>query len=238
MEFQSKPFYFRVKGDYALWTSVESKGGGERFTYSVPTRQGLHGIADAIYFKPTFTNVIDEVKVINPIMTETKGIRAMVGKGGADLNYVTYLEDVEYLVKFHFIWNKNRTDLTYDRNEKKHEAIMERALLKGGRRDTFLGTRECVAYVELIDEDVYLHSESFYHNQNISFGIMFHSFSYPSTPGEPLESYFSHTVMNDGIIKYKKQEDCEFKNKLSNYSIKPPKEIKSADEELKEYDIK
>jgi CRISPR-associated protein Cas5d len=62
---RSKYFYIKVTGDYALYTSPETKAGGEAFTYSVPTRQSLHGIVDACYFKPVFTNVVDEVKVMN-----------------------------------------------------------------------------------------------------------------------------------------------------------------------------
>ncbi|MET3617629.1 hypothetical protein ABID14_001263 [Peptoniphilus olsenii] len=38
------------------------------------------------------------------------------------------LENVEYLVKFHFEWNLDRDDMAQDRNMKKHEAIMERSL--------------------------------------------------------------------------------------------------------------
>lgn len=81
MTFSSKDFYFRLEGNYALWTSPESKGGGESFTYSVPTLQALTGVADSIYFKPTFKNHVEEVKVINEIHTETKGIRALVNNG-------------------------------------------------------------------------------------------------------------------------------------------------------------
>lgn len=53
----------------------------------------------------------------------------------------TYLKDVEYQVKAHFIWNENRTDLYEDQNENKHYQIAKRMLERGGRRDIFLGTR-------------------------------------------------------------------------------------------------
>lgn len=236
MEFKSKSLYFKVYGDYALWTDISSKGGGEKYTYSVPTRQGLHGIADSLYFKPTFLNVIDEVKVINPIQTDTKGIRAMVGKGKADLNYVTYLSDPCYYVKYHFEWNDNRPDLDYDRNQKKHEAIAERSIKKGGRRDVFLGTRECVAYVEEVTEDEYEAVKSFYENQTLSFGITFHSFKYPVSPEQPLIACFTNTVMEDGVIVFKDQDECEVQNELSAYDFKYPKQIKSVEEEFNELD--
>lgn len=236
MKFKSKPLYFKVYGDYAIWTDVSTKGGGEKSTYSVPTRQGLHGIADSLYFKPTFVNVIDEVKVINPIQTDTKGIRAMVGKGRADLNYVTYLSNPCYYVKYHFEWNDNRPDLDYDRNQKKHEAIAERSIKKGGRRDVFLGTRECVAYVEGVAENEYDEVQSFYKDQTLSFGIIFHSFKYPVSEKEPLIACFANTVMRDGVISFKNQDECEVQNELSAYDFKYPKKIKSVEEEFDELD--
>ena len=236
MTFKSNTFYFRLQGDYALWTAPETKGGGERFTYSVPTRQALQGVADSIYFKPTIKNIIEEVKVINEIHTETKGVRALVGKGKADLNYVTYLSEPLYLVKYHFEWNDDRPDLDYDRNPGKHEAILKRSLKKGGRRDIFLGTRECVGYVDLLTEEEYEKTSSYYDGQTQSFGIMFHSFKYPQKPGNPLKSLFTNTIMEDGIIKFKSQDECEIKNTLSNYDFKYSEMIKSVEDELEELD--
>ena len=52
-KFKSKPFYYRVKGEYALFTDPVTKGGGEKFTYQIPTYQALKGITEAIYWKPT-----------------------------------------------------------------------------------------------------------------------------------------------------------------------------------------
>lgn len=234
MSFKSEPLYFKIYGDYAIFTHVSSKGGGEHFSYSVPTKQGLQGIVDNLYFKPTFNNVIDEVKVINQIETETKSVLAKVGKNKKDLNYVTYISDPIYLVKYHFEWNVHRGDLSYDRNEKKHYAIAKRSIDKGGRRDVFLGKRECVAYVEGITEDEYNNATSFYKGQKLSFGIMFNSFTYPIESGEPLIANFAETIMDNGVIKFKKEDECEIKNTLSNYNFKVPKLIKSADEELED----
>ena len=66
----SRYYYVRIKGDYALWTSPESKGGGEKSSYSVPTRQALTGIADAIYFKPVFKMLFLEVNLVIKIKQE------------------------------------------------------------------------------------------------------------------------------------------------------------------------
>ena len=47
---KSKYFYAKVYGDRALFTSPESKSGGEKISYNVPTRENLKGIIDANYF--------------------------------------------------------------------------------------------------------------------------------------------------------------------------------------------
>ena len=62
-------------------------------------------------------------------------------------SYYTYLKDCRYQVKAHFIWNENRPELEKDRNENKHHNIAKRMIERGGRRDIFLGTRECQGYV-------------------------------------------------------------------------------------------
>lgn len=232
---QSKYFYARISGDYALFTNPSTKGGGEKVSFSVPTRQALKGIVDAIYYKPTIINVIDEVKIINEIQTETIGTRALLNNMSADLNYVSYLRDVEYLVKFHFIWNERRADLIKDRNMNKHEAIMERSIKKGGRRDIFLGTRECVGLVSSLTSKEYQQTPSRYDGQTISLGIMFHSFKYPTNAKEKLISYYTDTVMKNGIITFKNQDACEIVNELSTYAFKPAFSIKNVDLEYDEY---
>lgn len=232
---RSKYFYMKVTGDYALWTDPATKGGGERISYQVPTAQALQGICDAVYFKPTIRNVVDAVKVINPVRFHSMGYRALYADLSAGLNYVTVLEDVEYLLKYHFEWDLNRDDLARDRIMKKHEAIAERSLKRGGRRDVFLGVRELIGYVEAIDEEEYLREETFYFGSDLDLGNIFHSFIYPHSEDEPLKSLFTHTYMKDGIIEFKTQEECEIVNTLSSYTFKGHKSVVSVDEELKEY---
>lgn len=60
----SKYFYGKIYGDKALITTPESKSGGEKISYNVPTREMLRGILDANYFKPTIVNVVDEIRII------------------------------------------------------------------------------------------------------------------------------------------------------------------------------
>lgn len=113
---------------------------------------------------------------------------------------------------------------------------MERSLKKGGRRDVFLGTRECFALVEQIDKEEYENYKSFYDGQNLSFGIMFQEFIYPTQPGGELISCFTETNMQNGVITFKDSKACEIKNTLDTYSFKYPNEMKSVDKEYEEYE--
>ena len=140
---------FEVYGDYGLFSEPLTRVGGEKFTYQVPTYEAMKGVMQSVYWKPTIIWIIDKIRVLNPIQTETKGIRPIkYNSNKNDLSYYTYLKDCRYQVKAHFIWNENRPELEADRNENKHHNIAKRMIIKGGRRDIFLGCRECQAYVE------------------------------------------------------------------------------------------
>lgn len=208
--------YYRVFGRYALFTDPITKIGGERFTYSIPTYQSLVGITESVYWKPSIKWVIDEVRVMNEIKTESKGIRPICYNGGNDLSFYTYLRDVEYRVKAHFEFNKNRPDLSNDFNENKHFFIAKRCIERGGRRDIFLGTRECSAYVEpcVLKED----SGAYDRSGKIEFGVQFHSFIYPGDNVEnEMKAVFWRPVMDNGIIKFIRPEECTIQKNIGKY---------------------
>lgn len=224
--FKSDYFYYRLYGDYALFTDPVTKGGGEKFTYQIPTYQALKGITEQIYWKPSLLYYIDSVKVVKKIQTETKGIRTPLKNGGNDLNYYTYLRDVEYLVQFHFEWNDNRLDLREDWNEIKHEQILLRSMSKGGRRDIFLGTRECIGFIERIRKEQFEEAPTYYDGKKISFGIMFHSFTYPDEATgndhkNVLISNFTDIKMDNGKINFVRPEECQIHHNLREYGYRP-----------------
>jgi CRISPR-associated protein Cas5d len=209
---------FKISGRYALFTDPVNRIGGEKFTYQVPTYQALKGILESVYWKPTIIWVIDEVRVMNLIKTQSQGIRPVNFSGGNTLSIYTYLANVEYQVRAHFEWNYHRPNLEQDRNENKHYFIAKRMINCGGRRDIFLGTRECQGYVEPCkfgeDEGAYDNYDS------LSFGLMFHGFDYPDETGEDkLTARLWVPVMDDGVIKFLKPEECTIKREIS--SMKP-----------------
>lgn len=214
---------YRLYGRYALFTDPLSKTGGEKISYQIPTYQALKGITESIYWKPVLTWYIDECRVINPIQTEAKGIRLIqYTKVAKDRAYYTYLRDVEYRVKAHFEWNENRQDLLQDRNENKHYAIAKRMLERGGRRDIFLGTRECQGYVEPCP---LMEGEGAYDNITLSYGMMLHGITYPDEAvrleeQEKMTVRLWNAVMSNGVIHFPRPEECTVRRSVSNESTK------------------
>ena len=136
---------FTVWGRYALFTDPLTRIGGEKFSYQVPTYEALKGILSSVYWKPTIIWYIDKVRIMKQIRTQSRSAKPLLYSGGSDLSIYTYLVDVLYQVQAHFDWNYNRSDLEHDRNENKHYCVAKRMIERGGRRDVFLGTRECQA---------------------------------------------------------------------------------------------
>lgn len=201
---------FEVYGDYALFTDPLTKIGGEKLSYSVPTYQALKGILESIYWKPTIMYIIDEVRVMNPIQMESKGVRPLkYNTGENDLANYTYLRNVRYQVRAHFIFNPHRPDLAHDRIEGKHYSILQRSLKAGGRRDIYLGTRECQGYVEPCE---FGSGEGYYDDDDRVhyLGTMVHGFNYPDETGEDELSVRLWSVeMVRGYIKFPRPEECK-----------------------------
>ena len=214
-----------VTGDYALFSDPVMRVGGEKTTMQIPSYEALKGILSSVYWKPTFIWYIDEVRVMNRIRTETKGIRPIkYNKSANDLSYYTYLKDCRYRIRAHFEWNENRPELMADRNENKHHEIARRMIHKGGRRDIFLGTRECQGYVELC---VFSESEGAYDDiEELAFGLMYHGITYADeayseeTKGKMTVNMW-YPVMKNGVIRFPRPEDCPVHKTIRDMEIKP-----------------
>ncbi len=216
---------FEVSGDYALFSDPIMRVGGEKCTYQVPTYEGLKGILSSVYWKPTLTWIIDAVRVMNQIQTEVKGVRPIKDKiGDNDLSYYTYLKNCRYQVRAHFEWNENRPELAGDRNEEKHHNIAKRMIQKGGRRDIFLGARECQGYVEPC---VFREGPGAYDElPELSFGLMYHGITYADEAYSPetanrMTARFWYPTMKNGVISFVRPEDCPLTKTLRPMEIKP-----------------
>lgn len=215
---------FEVTGDYALFSDPIMRVGGEKCTLQVPTYEALKGILSSVYWKPTITWIIDEVRIINTIQTEVKGIRPLNWNGGNDLSFYTYLKNCRYQVRAHFVWNLNRPELEGDRDENKHHNIARRMIEKGGRRDIFLGTRECQGYVAPC---VFGAGSGYYDGDiELAFGLMYHGITYADeaysqdTEGKMTVRYW-YPVMRGGIIEFPPPEECPVIQTARDMPIKP-----------------
>lgn len=210
---------FRVWGRYALFTDPLTKVGGEKFSYQVPTYEALKGVAKSIYWKPTLVWVIDEVRVMKRIRTQTKGAKPHEFGGGNSLAIYTFLADVEYQVRAHFEWNEVRVELKQDRIDGKHHAIACRMLDRGGRQDIFLGTRDCQAYVapcEFGSGEGALDSDG-----DLAFGLMFHGFDYPDEcGGNELYARFWRPTMVNGVIRFARPALCPSRKLIRAMTVK------------------
>lgn len=206
---------FCVRGTYALFSDPATRLGGEKMSYQIPTYQALKGILESVYWKPTFVWYIDKVRVMNPIQTQSLGARPLKLNDATknDLAYYTYLRDVCYQVSAHAEWNENRPNLAHDRDAKKHRAIAARMIERGGRRDAFLGTRECQGYVESCTFGA---GAGFYDKvPELDFGIMFHGFDYPDETGrDMLAVRLWRPVMRAGTIEFLRPEECTLRRDI------------------------
>jgi CRISPR-associated protein Cas5d len=209
---------YLLTGKYALFTDPVTKIGGEKSTYHLPTYQAIKGITESIYWKPTFIWVIDKVRIMKKVLTEAKNVKPLMmdgqyGTNRHDLSIYTYLRDAAYQVQAHFEWNMNRDDLAVDRNEDKHYQIAQRMLEKGGRREILLGSRECQGYVEPCRFGT---GEGYYDKEDeLSYGLQFHSFEYPSESGiKTLSARFWQAKLKGGIIEFPRPENCPYKREI------------------------
>ncbi len=230
---------FKVYGKYALFTDPLTKIGGEKYSYQIPTYEALKGILSSVYWKPTFVWVIHKMRVMKRIRMHTRGNKpAKYSEGRNDISIYTYLAGgankdddnrdayLEYQVQAYFEWNFQREDLAGDRNDNKHHCVAKRMIERGGRRDVFLGARECQGYVE---ECSFGEGESDYDNSGtIPFDLMFHGFNYPDESGNgKLQARFWRPRMINGIVEFRRPDACDPKlvRDVKSYAARPPQSV-------------
>ena len=92
---------------------------------------------------------------------------------------------------------------------------------KGGRRDIFLGTRECQGYAEtcVFGEEKGVYDEA----GELAYGVMFHGFEYPDESGtNKLIGRFWKPVMKNGNVEFLPPEKCLTRKEIREMSPKPP----------------
>ena len=92
---------------------------------------------------------------------------------------------------------------------------------RGGRRDIFLGTRECQGYVEPCQ---FGEGIGFYDNYGeLSFDLMFHGFDYPDEIGKTeFLARFWRPKMINGIVEFVRPEESNIRKFIRNMKAIPP----------------
>jgi CRISPR-associated protein Cas5d len=229
MKTGSPPIVFTIRAERALFTRHDLRI--ERFTYPVPTFGALAGVLRSIYAKPAFYWVPTKVFIINPIqyqniqVNEVKDViitlRPFIAPDRRVQKMQTYLHDVHYVVEAHFEWSGEEPG---DENLGKHLDIFRRSLAVGGRRDVFLGLRECTAIVEPIDcrFDSLKHEDKFnavvkeqykewgcrgQTGLTMSVGLMFYGWQWGAAKdGTDTPVFFDARVQN-GVLEYPHPDD-------------------------------
>lgn len=211
---------FLLTGRFALFSDPVTRVGGEKCSYLTPTYEALKGVCESIYWKPTFIWVVDRVRVLNPIQSQSKGVRPIaLNADPPTLSIYTYLRDVRYQVAAHIEWNERRPELAADRNENKHFFMAKRSIEKGGRRDIFLGTRECQGYVEPC---AFGEGPGAYDGAGeMSFGLQFHGFTYADEGDGRLVTRLWYPKMLDGVIDFCRPEECPVQREIHEQAAKP-----------------
>jgi CRISPR-associated protein Cas5d len=222
---------FKVEGRYALFTDPLTKIGGEKCSYHIPTYEALKGVLSSVYWKPTIIWVLDRVRVMKRIRTQTRSTKPIEYGCGNSLAIYTYLADVEYQVQAHFEWNMTRDDMAQDRNENKHYYVAKRMIEKGGRRDVFLGARECQGYVEPCS---FGYGKGEYDDYaEIAFDLMLHGFDYPDETGKnELHARFWRPKMVDGKVNFIRPDACTIRKFVRTMKANPPKSVGLEEEGL------
>lgn len=175
-------------------------------SFEVPTYEAVKGILRSIYWKPTFTWIPDELRVMNRICTEEYSVQRR-GRGVVQKR----LMDIRYQVRAHFVWNENRPEFAEDRDEDKHFRIALRSLAHGGRFPVWLGTSDCFGEVRPAR---FGSGSGFYDNSGIvDLGDMYHGVNYPDEGWDEftrntISRRTWHCVMNDGVIRFALPEEC------------------------------
>lgn len=202
---------FEISGRYALFTDPLTCCGGEKCSLPVPTCEALKGAARGIHNSREFGWVIDAVRIMNKIATESMSLtRLNYFSCKGDISVYTYLHNVRYKVLAHLEF----PDGTPPETQHKHYSIARRMLKKGGKREIFLGTKSCTARV--IPSRFYK-DEGFYDNSSENFGMMYHSLTYKDS--ELCSVQLFNCRMERGIITFPLPEECPVSRGVNSYAL-------------------
>lgn len=188
---------FQASGELALFTDPIIGSGGGRCSLPVPTYEALKGLCCSVYRDISFEWVIDAVRIMNPVRTEAFAV--MNGqKGSVALD--CFLKNVRYQVRAGFVPRVSGGEF----NVGKILGITRRSLKRGGRRETYLGTRVCGCTVE---ECRFGDGSGWYDSITEDMGMMYHGLSYGDDGS--ITARMFRCLMERGVIRFPTPEQCK-----------------------------
>ena len=204
------PLEIKLWGDYACFTRPEMKV--ERVSYPVMTPSAARGTLEAIFWKPEFTWVVEEIQVLRPIeyvsilrneINNRQRERTAAGwarnGGGYDASeprnraqrHTLALRDVAYVVRAH-----QRLRSGVEDDIAKYRDQFRRRLARGSCFTTpYLGCREFAAYFSEIEPG----EEPIDRSEDL--GLMLFGIEYePDNSGRGTPRFF-HAVLESGVLR-------------------------------------
>ena len=98
-------------------------------------------------------------------------------------------------------------------------------IARGGRRDIFLGTRECQGYVEPCDFEAGAEDSVYKSIDELAFGFMYHGMTYADEAildedRGKMTVRFWRPVMKNGVIRFQRPEECTDKRYIHDMEVK------------------
>lgn len=208
---------YEVSAPNAMFANPATKTGGELNSYPIPTYSALVGITESIYWKPSIKWVVDAVRVMKPIHTEVRALLfpELHARSGGDRAYGSYLRDVCYQVRAHFIFNPG---VEPEFQPKKHMDIALRSLDRGGRRPIYLGKRDGCD-LGRVHPTVFGSGTGAYDGDGkLDLGTMFHSYLYPTAEQPSMRVLLWQPVMDGGVIQFIPPDQCTLIRKIRDMS--------------------
>ena len=199
--FRDEPVTVQVRGPYAAFTRPEFTS--ERLSYSVMTPTAAIGLLSAIFWKPQFRWVIEQIDVLAPVKwmnlrrnESGSAITADHRKAGyLDVDTVvqqrmtTMLRDVHYRIHAH-LWV--HPDAQEQDAAKWRDQFSRRVNRGQSFRTPFLGMREFHADITPADNTPAI-------EWNEDLGIMLHSISYNERTGKETYDWFDACVAEGSL---------------------------------------
>lgn len=194
---------FEIFGPLAMFTTPHSRLNCECISYPYPTYSSLCGMLRMIYNRKGIIWVPDKCRVMNEIKNigiAKKTPSYMFVKDAPPQRLIhTYLEDVRYQVKAHYIMDyayMNSPDLHL-----RHDYDILAAIGNGGSNVISLGRRECAGIIRACE---WGSGDGYYDGSGLSEPIhMFHSFQYTTRKNGHIDAAtFCLQSMEDGVISF------------------------------------